>query len=66
MSQAIRQSHRWISMLFTLTVAANFGCYAAIGQPPMWVTMSPLPFLFLLMATGIYMFVQPYTNKTPA
>lgn len=61
-----RTAHRWISIVFTLTVAANFGCYATIGQPPMWVTMSPLPFLFILMATGLWMFAQPYFAKSVA
>jgi hypothetical protein len=29
----------------------------------MWVTYSPLPFLFLLLFTGLYMFVLPYAAK---
>ena len=59
MSNFIRQFHRWISIIFTLTVAANF-IVMALGKPPMWLVYSPLPFLFLLLFSGLYMFVLPY------
>jgi hypothetical protein len=61
-SNRIRQIHRWLSIIFTLSVAANFVAMAR-GTPPMWVVYSPLPFLFLLMFTGLYMFVLPYAAK---
>ncbi len=58
----IRQLHRWLSILFTLTVVANF--VARIwGEPHPWVTYSPLPPLFLLLFTGLYMFVLPYLGR---
>lgn len=61
----IRQSHRWVSIVFALTVIANILRYA-IGQgnqPPEWVTYSPLlPLLFLLI-TGLYLFALPYVAK---
>jgi cellulose synthase/poly-beta-1,6-N-acetylglucosamine synthase-like glycosyltransferase len=55
----IRQTHRWLSILFTLTVIANFTAMA-MGKPPMWLVYAPLPPLFLLLFTGLYMFVLPY------
>lgn len=61
----IRQFHRWMSILFTLTVAANFvqiGMNGA-GQQPNWITYSPLLPLFLLFLTGAWMFVLPYLAK---
>jgi cellulose synthase/poly-beta-1,6-N-acetylglucosamine synthase-like glycosyltransferase len=58
----IRQSHRWLSIVFTLTVIANF-IAMALGQPPALVVYSPLPPLFLLLFSGLYMFVLPYTVK---
>ena len=58
----IRQIHRWLSIVFTSTVIANFVAIAQ-GQPPAWVTYSPLPPLFLLMFTGLYMFVLPHAVK---
>ena len=33
------------------------------GQPPAWVTYSPLFPLALLLFTGLYLFVLPYANK---
>ena len=58
----VRQIHRWLSIIFTLTVVANF-VGMAIGTPPAWIVYSPLPPLFLLMFTGLYMFVLPYVAK---
>lgn len=62
MSNFIRQFHRWLSIIFTITVIANFVAIALVGEPPAWVTYSPLPFLFLLMFSGLYMFFLPYTR----
>jgi hypothetical protein len=60
----IRQTHRWTSIVFTLTVIANFVLMALRpGQPPGLVTYSPLLPLFLLLFTGLYMFVLPYLGK---
>ena len=62
----IRQTHRWLSIAFTLTVIANFVALASGGwhqQPPGWVTYSPLPPLFLLLFTGLYLFMLPYATK---
>ena len=58
----IRQFHRWVSIVFTLTVAANF-VVMTFGKPPDWVVYSPLPPLFLLLFTGLYMFALPYASK---
>ena len=55
----IRQSHRWLSILFTLTVIANFAVRAR-GEPPAWITYSPLPPLALMLLTGLYLFALPY------
>ena len=61
----IRQFHRWVSVVFVLSVIANFVAIAQAkgGMPPPWITYSPLPPLFLLMFTGLYLFVLPYTAK---
>ena len=64
MSVWIRQSHRWLSIVFTITVIANFAFRAvASGEPPAWVTYSPLPPLFLQLFSGLYLLVLPYTGK---
>ena len=62
LSKWIRQTHRWLSIIFTLTVAANF-ITMAFGQPPAWVVYSPLLPLFLLLFSGLYMFVLPYVAQ---
>jgi cellulose synthase/poly-beta-1,6-N-acetylglucosamine synthase-like glycosyltransferase len=58
----IRQFHRWLSIAFTLTVMANFVAMG-LGEPPALVVYSPLLPLFLLLATGLYMFALPYVAK---
>ncbi|KJS20195.1 MAG: membrane protein [Hoeflea sp. BRH_c9] len=58
----IRQAHRWLSIVFTLTVIANFATMA-IGEPPAYVVYAPLPPLFLMLLSGLYMFAQPYAGK---
>lgn len=68
LSQWIRQGHRWVSIIFTLTVVANFVARAMTGgqEPPAWITYSPLLPLFLLLFSGLYMFVLPYTRAARA
>lgn len=58
-NNAIRQSHRWLALIFTATVIANFVAMT-LGPPPAWIVYSPLPPLFPLMFSGLYMFVLPY------
>ncbi len=62
MNNVIRQTHRWLSIVFTLTVIANFVALTQ-GPPPAWITYSPLPPLFLLLFSGLYMFFLPYAAK---
>ena len=57
----IRKIHRWLSIAFTVTVIANF-VVMAFGTPPAWIVYSPLLPLFLLLFTGLYMFVLPYAT----
>ncbi|KUL93420.1 membrane protein [Bosea sp. WAO] len=61
MNGVIRQGHRWLSIIFTATVIANFAAMA-VGEPPAWIVYSPLLPLFLLMFSGLYMFVLPYVS----
>jgi hypothetical protein len=60
----IRQIHRWMSIAFTVTVIANFIDLArGGGNPPSWVTYSPLLPLVFLLLSGLYLFVLPYAVK---
>lgn len=47
-----------VSIVFTLTVIANFVAMA-LGKPPIWLVSSPLPLLFLMLFTGLYMPLLP-------
>lgn len=65
MSNGIRQFHRWVSIVFTGTVIANF-VVMGMGkaeQTPGLLTYSPLLPLMLLLFTGLYLFVLPYVVK---
>jgi len=61
----IRQAHRWVSIVFTVTVIANFIALAITqgGMPPPWITYSPLLPLALLLFSGLYLFVLPYAAR---
>ena len=61
-NNAIRQTHRWLSIAFTLTVIANFVAMAR-GTPPAWVTYAPLLPLTLLLFSGLYLFALPYLAR---
>ncbi|HET9705854.1 MAG TPA: hypothetical protein VFP85_17560 [Vicinamibacterales bacterium] len=58
----IRQTHRWVSIVFTVTVVANFVALAQGGgmMPPPWITYSPLLPLAVLLFSGLYLFALPY------
>ena len=58
----IRQLHRWVSILFTLTVIANF-IMLGMGEQIMLITYSPLPFLAVLLLSGLYLFALPYLAR---
>ncbi|HEU4713863.1 MAG TPA: hypothetical protein VFS76_20005 [Pyrinomonadaceae bacterium] len=58
----IRQAYRWMSIAFTLAVIATFVALAQ-EKPVVWVSYLPLLPLFLLLFTGLYLFVLPYATK---
>lgn len=59
----IRQSHRWLSMAFTLIVAAIFLLLGTGAEPAEWIYYLPLFPLALLMMSGLYLFALPYVGK---
>lgn len=65
MNNWVRQSHRWVSIAFAVTVTANIVGFAiANGQaPPVWMVYSPLLPLAMLMLTGLYLFALPYVRR---
>ena len=62
LNASIRLFHRWMSIVFTLTVIATF---IALAQPTpiVWVSYLPLLPLALLAFTGLYLFGLPYVTR---
>ena len=59
----IRQTHRWMSIVFTVFVAGIFIALGAGKEPADWVYFLPLFPLFVLLPTGLQMFASPYIAK---
>jgi amino acid permease len=62
-SSGIRQFHRWMAVAFTIGFIINIIAVTRGGEPPFWVYLTALIPLFLLLPTGIYLFVLPYLVK---
>jgi hypothetical protein len=61
-NKRVRQSHRWISLAFTLAVVGVVVVVATQEEPAEWVFVSPLLPLALLMLTGLYLFALPFVT----
>ena len=61
-NNGIRQIHRWLSIIFTICVIANF---VVLGRETLalYVGLFTLLPLALLLFTGLYLFVLPYTVR---
>jgi len=58
----IRQGHRWLGIILTLSILANFVAMA-FGPPPSIIVYAPLAPLALLLFSGLYMFFLPYVRR---
>ena len=58
----IRQIHRWLSIAFTVAVIVNIVAVGR-GKYTVWVGLLALLPLALLLFTGLYLFVLPYTSR---
>jgi high-affinity Fe2+/Pb2+ permease len=58
----VRQIHRWLAIVFTVTVIVTFVALAQ-DQPVVWISYVPLFPLAVLLFTGLYMFVLPHAAK---
>jgi hypothetical protein len=61
-NKLIRQTHRWLSIAFTLAVIANVVAMMQEKQA-VWVGVLALIPLILLLLSGLYMFALPYATK---
>lgn len=58
----IRQTHRWLSIAFTLGAIVNLVAQTQ-QAPPAWLgVFAALP-LLLLVVSGLYLFALPYVGK---
>ena len=58
----IRQSHRWLSIAFTLVVVIN-GIAVAQGKYNNRLGLTAVAVLALQFFTGLYLFVLPYATR---
>ena len=65
-ARIVRQTHRWVSIAFVITVVASPVVVAGGGEALIWVVYTPLLPLAVLLLTGLYLFVLPYTARRRA
>lgn len=58
----IRQTHRWLSLVFTAAVLVN-GVTVVQGKYNPKLGLLAVFLLALLLFTGLYLFVLPYTTR---
>ena len=57
----IRQSHRWLSIAFTLAAIANI-IPVILQSQAVWIGLVALLPLVLLVVSGLYLFALPYVS----
>jgi hypothetical protein len=62
MTALIRQTHRWLSIAFTLAVIINIVALIQKSQA-VWIGLLALFPLILLLASGLYLFALPYVAR---
>ncbi|MES5485712.1 hypothetical protein QMZ05_23420 [Bradyrhizobium sp. INPA03-11B] len=55
----IRQSHRWLSIVFTVAVIINI-IAMVLQQQATWIGLLALFPLILMLLSGLYLFALPY------
>ena len=58
----VRQTHRWLSIAFTVAVIVNIVAVAQKKYTASLGLLAVVP-LALLLVTGLYLFVLPYATK---
>ncbi len=58
----VRQTHRWLSIVFTVAVIIN-GVTVVRGKYNNRLGLSAVAILAFLLLTGLYLFVLPYAAK---
>lgn len=63
-SGRMRTIHRWTSVVFTAVVAFTTVATVTGMEIAEWIYFTPLPFLAVLLITGLYLFVLPYRTRS--
>lgn len=63
-STRIRRAHRWLAIVFAASVVVTIVALALSG--PVWFSYLPLPFLALLLFSGLYLLVRSYAKQVTA
>ena len=58
----VRQTHRWLSIAFTVAAIVNFVAVVRRKYTPSLGLLAVFP-LALLLLTGLYLFALPYATK---
>lgn len=61
-STAVRQFHRWVSIVFVAVVVA-VSILGSVLESAEWIFYVPLLPLALLMLTGLNLFALPYVRR---
>ena len=61
-NKLVRQTHFWLSIAFTLAVIVN-GVAVGLKKYSVWTGLMALLPLALLLFTGLYLCLLPYTAK---
>lgn len=62
-NKCVRQTHRWLSIVFTAVVIAIFVALGIGTELVEWVYFLPLFPLALMLLSGLYLFFLPYVAK---
>lgn len=62
MNTLIRQTHRWLSIAFTLAVIVNIVALIQKSQA-VWIGLLALAPLILLLVSGLYLFALPWIAR---
>ena len=63
MNHWIRQTHRWTCIAFVASVIVYMAVVTR-GQPPAWLNIFPAGTLIVMLATGLYMFVAAFVQRS--
>ncbi|MBX3480410.1 MAG: hypothetical protein KF842_08415 [Caulobacter sp.] len=61
-NQFIRQTHRWLSIIFTVAVIINIVALMRQSQA-FWIGLLALVPLILMLVSGLYLFFLPYVAR---